>query len=313
MGFFTNQSQVYFQTFQKEQYLFRFFVPRWHKEVIMSQTYLFKLLSGSVLLLGVVSSVCSISVEKYLTMTSSQKNVLDQFREKVEPIITTSYMKLDTYLIQWLRARNFDIDSAEAMLRENIKWRKENGIDEMKNEDWSDISPDFHATFDTYDKTGRPIVVIDIYDWDIRRSVLQGKGKRGLRYVMSRVENVTGQVYERQEKLGMNVTQIVVLGNAEGFNVIQHGCPVCLSLWIQFVQYIENYYPEVLDELIIIEATPAIQVVLEAIRPFLTRSNREAIKVFGTNKAKWMPYLDNKISKEERRERYGGTRPPVKY
>ncbi|ODM90692.1 SEC14-like protein 2 [Orchesella cincta] len=204
-------------------------------------------------------------------MTLSEKNTLDKFRAQVMPLLKDSYMKHDTYLIRWLRARNFDINSAEAMLRQNLKWRRENAIDSMRTEDWSDIASDFHVTIDTYDKTGRPIGVIDIYDWDIRRAVIQGKGARMLRYLTSRVENITGQVYERQEQLGMTVTQIVVMGSAAGFNVIQHACPGCLPLWIQFALMIENYYPEILDELIVIDAPPAIQIVLEAIKPFITR------------------------------------------
>ncbi|ODM90080.1 SEC14-like protein 2 [Orchesella cincta] len=270
----------------------------------------------STLLLVILMWSCelsSISVEKYLTLTASQKTALDRFRQKVEPVLHASYMKQDTYLIQWLRDRNFDINSAEQKLLENLKWRKENGIDNMRNEDWSDMSLDIPVTIDTYDKTGRPIGVFDISDWDTRGIVLQGRGQRALRYLMSCVENITGQVYERQEKFGMNVTQVVVLANADGFNVIQHACPVCLPLWIQFVQLIESYYPEALDEFIIINATPAIQVVMEAIKPFLRKTNRDAIKVFDANKAKWMPYMDAKISKEERRKRYGGTKPPFKY
>ncbi|ODM89050.1 SEC14-like protein 2 [Orchesella cincta] len=293
-------------------------------------------ISVVVLYAGICCNVSAISVEKFLTMTLSQKVTLDKFRAQVMPLLKDSYMKHDTYLIRWLRARNFDINSAEAMLRENLKWRKQNAIDEMRSEDWSDIASDFHVTIDTYDKTGRPsesatnyienifrnkkvnvsnflVGVIDIYDWDIRRAVIQGKGARMLRYLTSRVENITGQVYERQEQLGMNVTQIVVMGSAAGFNIIQHACPGCLPLWIQFALMIENYYPEILDELIVIDAPPTIQIVLEAIKPFITRSNREAIKVLSSNRSKWMAYLDNKISREERRREYGGTKPPFDF
>ncbi|ODM90082.1 SEC14-like protein 2 [Orchesella cincta] len=282
----------------------------------MSQTnHLSSIFLSVVVLLFVESnvSVSAISVEKYLTLTLSQKTALDEFRHRVEPMLKDNYMKQDAYLIQWLRgARKFDINAATEMLRMNLKWRKENAIDNMRNEDWTDMLQDFHTTIDTYDRTGRPIAVIDINDWDIRRSVIQGKGKRVMRYIMSRVENITGQAYERQEK-GMNVTQVVVLANAEGFNVIQHACPLCLPLWIQFIQYIESYYPEALDELIIINAPPTIQVVLEAIKPFLTKTTSDGIRIFNPNKAKWMEYLDAKMSREERRKPYGGTKPPFDF
>lgn len=68
--------------------------------------------------------------------------------------------------------------------------------------------------------------VIDIYDWDVRKIALQGLGGRLLRYMDYLMENITMQVFERQA-LGMNVTQWKVLGNADGFNLIEHGCPLC--------------------------------------------------------------------------------------
>ncbi|CAL8098298.1 unnamed protein product [Orchesella dallaii] len=278
----------------------------------MAQPFLALLLLITSVIVKESCFVSAISIEKFLTLTLSEKIALDKFRERVQPMLKESYMTNDAFLIRFLRAQHFEIDGAEKMLRETFKWRKENAIDNMRQENWSDIASDFHTTIDTYDRTGQPVGVIDIYDWDIRRAVLQGKGQRLLRFVINLVENITTQMYERQE-LGMNVTQVVVLGNADGFNLIQHACPLCLPLWIQFVQIIESYYPHVLDELIVIDAPATIQVLLEAVRPFLSRSNREAIKVFGPNRSRWMEYLDRKMSKEERRPPYGGTKPPVKY
>ncbi|ODM90083.1 SEC14-like protein 2 [Orchesella cincta] len=211
-----------------------------------------------------------------------------------------------------ISARKFDVNSAETMFHDNLRWRQQNKIDNIRNEDWSDMSLDFHATIDTYDRTGRPVCVIDVGKWDIRRTVIQGKGRRFIRYLIYLAESITRQIYERQEK-GMNVTQMVVLGNADGFNLIQQGCPLCLPIWIQFIQLFENHYPESLDAIIIIDAPPAIQVVLEAMRPFFSRTTRNAIKIFGPNRDKWMPYLDTKISKDERRPQYGGTKPPFKF
>ncbi|ODM92324.1 SEC14-like protein 2 [Orchesella cincta] len=191
-------------------------------------------------------------------------------------------------------AKNFNLESAEAMLRENLRWRKENKIDSIQSENWDDMIPDFPVSMDTYDKIGQP-----------------RKGQRHRRFCTSIVENITGQVFERQQK-GMQIVQVVALLNADGFNVVQHACPVCIPGWIQFMQTIESYYPEWIDEFIIINAPATVQIVLNAIRPVLSRSTREAVKVFGPNKRKWMDYLDKKISKEERRPQYGGKKPAFK-
>jgi len=280
----------------------------------MSQLYFKTILSSVIVLFGIIDLfyVNCITVDKFLSLSLSQKNTLDQFRAQVQPLLIDDCMKLDTYLIRWLRARNFDLNAAEMMLRENLRWRKEDKIDSIKYEDFSDLASDYPQSIDTYDKAGQPMGVTDISQWDVRQAVLQGKGQRLHRYTIGLVENITGQVCERQQK-GMNVTQVVVLLGAEGFNVIQQACPICLPLWIQFIIVIENYYPEWVDEFIVIDAPQAIQVVLTAVRPFFSRNTSNAIKVFGPNKNKWMAYLDNKISRSERRKAYGGTKPPLKY
>ncbi|CAL8148532.1 unnamed protein product [Orchesella dallaii] len=197
-------------------------------------------------------NISAISVQQFLSLSFQEKTALDQFRAKVEPILENNCMRHDTYLIRWLRARNFDINAADRMLRENLRWRKENKIDNIKYEDFKDMESDYPYTIDTYDKIGQPIGALDISEWDLRRAVLEGKSSRYNRYTVALVENITGQVCERQRK-GMNVTQVVVLLYADGLNVVQQVCPICIPLWIQFVTVMENYYAEWIDEFIVID------------------------------------------------------------
>ncbi|CAL8083736.1 unnamed protein product [Orchesella dallaii] len=265
-----------------------------------------------VLVIFVNINVNAIGVKKFLSLSFEEKSALDKFRARVAPLLDDNCMRHDTYLVRWLRARNFDIHAAEVMLRENLKWRKDQKVENTRNEDFSDLKQDFHLTLDTYDKIGQPIGVIDLYEWDMRRAVLQGKSPRLVRYIMALVENITGQVCERQQK-GMNVTQVMVLLNADGINVVQQACPICMPLWIQFITSVENYYPEWIDEFIIVDSSPAVQIILNVIRPFFSRNTRNAIKVFGHNRKNWMTYLDNKISRSERRKEYGGIKPPFRF
>ncbi|ODM93764.1 SEC14-like protein 2 [Orchesella cincta] len=254
----------------------------------------------------------SVSVEKDLTLTFREKQSLDKFRDRVKSLLKEDNQKTDIYLIRWLRAKNFNIDDAENMLKENLKWRKENNIDTIHLENFDDMEKDYHATIDTYDLEGRPVGVIDINTWDIRAAVIQGRGQRLLRWLDRLMENITDQVFERQAK-GMNVTQWKVLINTDGFNLVTHGCPLCIPVWIQFIQSLENHYAGWMDEMIAIDAPSAVQVILEILRPFLSKSTRDALHIFSPNRTKWMAYLDERISRDERRPLYGGTKPPVVY
>lgn len=39
---------------------------------------------------------------------------------------------------------------------QNLRFREENNLDGILNEDWSDVESDFPYSTDTYDKEGRP-------------------------------------------------------------------------------------------------------------------------------------------------------------
>ncbi len=165
------------------------------------------------------------------------------------PHLSHGYMKQDIYLIRWLRARNLNIDQAEQMLKNNLRWRREQKMDTINEEDWSDMKEDFPYTSDTFDKTGRPIGTINMGPWNIRRMALAGKMPRLQRYMNKLLEEATQAVIREQGK-GNNVTQWKVLINLDGFNQIQHACPVCLPAYVNFVNTYEERYPGFADQII---------------------------------------------------------------
>ncbi|KAL1435879.1 hypothetical protein MTO96_010651 [Rhipicephalus appendiculatus] len=63
------------------------------------------------------------------SLNASQQAALEQFRKAVCDVKRTS--DTDAYLLRWLRARDFDVAKAEKMYRDHLKWRKENGADDI--------------------------------------------------------------------------------------------------------------------------------------------------------------------------------------
>jgi len=203
--------------------------------------------------------------------------------------------------------KNLNVAQAETLLLQHLRWRQQNKIDKIKQEDWQDMEGDFPYEMDTHDLEGKPIGTVDIYEWDLRRAILQGRNQRLLRYLYRLLEDITEQIFEAQEN-GQNVTRFVVLGNADGFNLVQHACSLCLPTWVQFVQTFETHYPGFLDEVIVVESPATVNVVLDLIRPILSQETKNALHIFGHNREKWMTYLDGKISRDQRRAAYGGTK-----
>lgn len=65
-------------------------------------------------------------------------------------------MKKDVYLIRWLRSKYFNIRDAEKMLMDHLKWRKDNKIDRIMKEDFSDMDNKYKYHLETHDKESKP-------------------------------------------------------------------------------------------------------------------------------------------------------------
>lgn len=71
-------------------------------------------------------------------------------------------------------------------------------------------------------------LVVSIYmgDWDIRREIIAGKGKRLMRYGDRLGEEASINV-RKILKDGENVTQSTIIMDMKNFNIAQHACPQC--------------------------------------------------------------------------------------
>jgi len=259
-----------------------------------------------VLFSAVLDFTQSIPVEEDLTITYKEKVALEKFRELVKTHLKDDYMRQDIYLIRWLRAANLDLKLAEQKLLDNLKWREENSIDNVLNEDFSDLERDYPYTTDTQDKTGRPIIAFGFGDWDIRKAVLAGQARRFTRYLDRAFEDVSKQIREKQAR-GENVTQAQFLINLEGFSLAQQGCIQCLPAIFTYFQH-QVYYPNLADNIVLVNTPGIFEVVLRIIRPIMAPETRVALKVFGTNKQQWQDFLRSIIAKDQLSREFGGTR-----
>jgi len=203
---------------------------------------------------------------------------------------------------------NLDISAAKTMLLDAVKWRKNNNINEILKEDWSDLEQDFPASFDTQDKMNRPIATMEFSDWDFRSAVLTGKSQRLNRYLTYIIERMVQNVFKAQED-GKSVTRALVLLDLDGFSIRRNACPACMPVLIRWAITMESYYPQFTQEIIFINAPSIVQVPFNVLRSFVNADTRDQLKILGSNKEQWMKYLDERVDRNQRTQRYGGTKP----
>lgn len=130
-------------------------------------------------------------------------------------------------------------------------------MDSISKVYWGDMKDEYPSDIDGYDRKGRPgrklsliphikipifclhnffmfdnpnlffpVATVNIGLWNVRRAVLTGQMPRLKRYILRLFELGKDKVIEMQYQ-GKNVTQLKVLMNLDGFNPVQHGCPLC--------------------------------------------------------------------------------------
>ncbi|OXA59719.1 hypothetical protein Fcan01_04675 [Folsomia candida] len=205
-------------------------------------------------------------------------------------------------------ARKWDEQRAKDMITETIKWWKASNMDNIHKEDWSSYEKDYPIYLDGVDKNGQPIFAYAIGEWDLRQAVVQGRLKGVIRWMFKRRDEIHAKVRELQRQGQINGTQWNLVVNLDKFNSKQHLCAQCLRLYTDWVTTLEAHYPSSQDKIFVINSPSTFQVVMNLIRPLLTPSTRNAIKILGTNMNEWSNTLFAEIARDQLPEGFGGTR-----
>jgi len=259
------------------------------------------------LLCLVVPQLGAVPTDKDLRLTRSQKEILDKFKETVISKVPHDYMKEDIYLIRWLRAKKFNLKAAETLLMDDIKWRKQNRMDTIEHEDWSDMEEAYPWFVDGYDIYGKPIGTANWDEWDIRKGVLAGKLKKMMRWMTYGQETAVRRVRELQAQ-GKNVTQWHFIINMNNFNLHQHACAQCMPLYTNFISTYEHHYPGSSDKIMLLNTPETFEVVLNLMRPLMSEQTQEALKIYSNNRNEWEHIVFADIKKDQLVKEYGGTK-----
>jgi len=102
-------------------------------------------------------------------LSEGQQNALDELRKRLHSIEDESLREYgvrttdDRILLRFLRARNFIVNNAEAMMLETLRWRtsfQDKGVDALSYKDcMNELSPG-KSFFHGVDKEGRPVCII---------------------------------------------------------------------------------------------------------------------------------------------------------
>jgi hypothetical protein len=267
---------------------------------------------GFLVVLGIIGLCQGASVKDDITLTRKQKVILDEFKEILKGKLPQEYMYEDIYLIRWLRAKNFRVKEAEAMLMQNVAWRKQEHMDNVLGEDWSEFRKQYKYWIDGVDKEGRPILFIDVGEWDLRKASVSGQSQKLTRYIDSIYEEINAKVRTMRLQEGKNVTQYYQIFDMEGFTLQQQGCPACIPLATRVVTTYENYFPGGSHKTVMVNTPGPFQTLFQIIKPLMSKISRDNLFIYG-KKEEGVEALLKDISKDQLAEELGGSKVVAHY
>ncbi|XP_005186220.1 SEC14-like protein 2 [Musca domestica] len=240
-------------------------------------------------------------------LTESQQQTLAEFRKKVSDCLVDNEVHDDYFLLRWLRARKWDVDAAEKMLRNAMKNRISINIDSLDKWEAPEVLRKYLPYGVVgYDKEGSPIIVCPFYQFDIYGMLHCVTRFDFIRYVVKILENVMKQGFEQSKTHGVKARQVVVIFDVADFNMTQYAWRPAVELVMAMIKEYEQNYPEILKMCYIINAPKVFYFAFNFVKKLLDEYTMSKISISKYGSDKWKEAAFSHIDPDIMPKSFGG-------
>ncbi|XP_029732332.1 SEC14-like protein 2 [Aedes albopictus] len=240
-------------------------------------------------------------------LQDDERFALMKFRRQVADVLKPEHD--DYYLLRWLRARSWNPEAAEKMLRESMKFRERWNADEIDK--WPtpqiliDLAPHGVSGFD---REGSPIIIIPFAGFDIWGLLHTVSRADIVRMTLQALERYMKLAYEQSQKMNNpNCRQFVVIFDMENFNLKQYVWRPASEVVISLIKMYEANYPEILKCCYIINAPKVFAFAYNMVKKFLGEYTIDKIKIYKSDRNKWLPAILDRCPASQIPKYFGGT------
>ncbi|CAL1270056.1 unnamed protein product [Larinioides sclopetarius] len=185
--------------------------------------------------------------------------------------------------LRFLRARDFNLDVAEAMLRNHIVWRVANQIDTIHTsyEPEEVVIKYLRLQRIGYDKEGSPVRFLDFGKVDLKGVLKSCKMNAVVKSVVWMFEEDVVEMKKQSEKLEKNIQQWIYILDFDNFSFAKATHKPTAEVLIQLFMTYEANYPERLKAAYIINASVYFTILFSFIKPLLSGNTIQKIKIYG--------------------------------
>ncbi|CAL8111772.1 unnamed protein product [Orchesella dallaii] len=196
----------------------------------------------------------------------------------------------DGTLRRFLRARDYDLNKAEEMLRKSMKWREENDMDGCRKWIISDVvNQSFPHGCYGVDHEGRPVYYFPVGSWEVRQMIESGHKDDMLKLMLYTMESIMERINKSSnDRFSLIIDlELLTYWKVAHYETIQ----MVLKVFRDF----EQNYPERLGEAFVINAPMVLNYVWPLIKPLLTGHTMQKVRFLGSDCNKFIPELMEKM------------------
>ncbi|KAI4503721.1 hypothetical protein M0802_001124 [Mischocyttarus mexicanus] len=214
----------------------------------------------------------------------------------------------DYFLLRWLKAREWNVESAEKMLRNTLQWRMQWEVDKIEEYDIPEmIEKSWPHGMSGFDKEGSPVLVVPFSGFDLYGLLHIITKKEIVKCLLKFLEHYVKICNEQTKKHGYLAGQVVVIYDLEGFNLKPYLYRPVAETIFTLLRIYEANYPEILKTCYVINTPRVFSFLFTIVKKFLSDYTISKIQIFKADPKKWGPALLKLIPPDQIPAHYGGT------
>ncbi|KAI9798578.1 MAG: cytosolic factor, phosphatidylinositol/phosphatidylcholine transfer protein [Piccolia ochrophora] len=239
-------------------------------------------------------------------LTKEQDAQVSQLRMLLEQAGYTE--RLDTLtLLRFLRARKFNVENSKQMFVDCEKWRKDFGVDYLvknfKYDEKSEVFKYYPQYYHKTDKDGRPVYIEQLGNIDLTAMYKITTSDRMLQNLVVEYEKLTDpRLPACSRKVGSLLETCCTILDFKGVGLSKASSAYGYVKQTSVLS--QNYYPERLGKLYVINAPWGFSSVFNVVKGFLDPVTVQKIHILGSG---YQAQLLEQVPKENLPKRFGGT------
>lgn len=238
-------------------------------------------------------------------ISEEQRAILEQFRQQMNDALVDTHD--DYFLLRWLRARKWNMDAAEKMLRASLKTRAMWNVDNIEKWDPPKALQEYLPYgLMGYDNEGSPILVCPFYNFDMWGMMHCVTRFEFQKYLVLLLERFMKVAYEQSLKHGWKARQLVVFFDMQDVNLKQYAWRPAAECVISTVKQYESNFPELLKMCYIINAPKLFSVAFNIVKKFLDENTTSKIVIYKSGVDRWQQQLFSHVDRKGFPKAWGG-------